>query len=449
MYLCEQSVAIDTKRKQEMLAMKKTSQVRFGSVRNILFVHYGDHWIRGSEVCLLNLITSLSNKFHPILWTNNDALHQRTIEENIQSHYEEFSVLFGWLSPKLDFSATWQLVRRACVFIREYDIQLIHVNSAAPNQWVVLAAYLMRIPLITQLHCHYSLRDRASLLLHLSPHIITVSKAVSHGMIQDGYPSSQLSVIYNGVVHHRHSASNLPLSVKEKLAIPQNDQVLISVGSLIDRKGFDRLIHALHALSNKAGDGPNVHLVIIGDGPCRKPLSSLVRRLKLDHLIHFVGEQSNVQHWLAGGCDAFISGARSEAFGLVLIEAAFAKLPIIAPNVGGIPEVIHDQQSGILYDSSQSEDVIANAISQVLQNKKYAKMLANNAFERANTHFSLEANTNAIESLYHSILSRPSTVHQSRATQLSGVISALYRPMRTFLISRFKHLATPKTEVVS
>ncbi|WP_221069618.1 glycosyltransferase [Vibrio alfacsensis] len=432
--------------------MKKTSQVRFGSVRNILFVHYGDQWIRGSEVCLLNLMTSLSNKFNPILWTNNDALHQRTIEENIQSHYEEFSVLFGWLSPKLDFSATWQLVRQACSFIREYDIQLIHVNSAAPNQWVVLAAYLMRVPLTTQLHCHYNLRDRAGLLLHLCPHIITVSKAVSLGMLQDGYPSSQLSVIYNGVAHHHHhhhSASSLPLSVKEKLAIPQCDQVLISVGSLIVRKGFDRLIHALHALSNKAGEGPNVHLVIIGDGPCRKPLSSLVRRLKLEHLIHFVGEQSNVQHWLAGGCDAFISGARSEAFGLVLIEAAFAKLPIIAPNVGGIPEVIHDQQSGILYDSSQSEDGIAHAISQVLQNKKYAKMLANNAFERANTHFSLEANTNAIESLYDSILSRRSAVHQSRVTQLSRVISALYRPVRTFLISRFKHLATPKTEVMS
>lgn len=115
--------------------------------------------------------------------------------------------------------------------------------------------------------------------------------------------------------------------------------------------------------------------------------------------IHFVGEQTNVANWLSGGVDAFISGARTEAFGLVLGEAALAGLPIIAPSTGGIPEFITHNDTGILYENSGVAPIV-HAIETLLDDQPLQKKLGTNAFNYVSTQLTIERNTQAIQSLY-------------------------------------------------
>lgn len=278
--------------------------------------------------------------------------------------------------------------------IEKHNIDLVHVNSGGPCQWMCLAARMNHIPLVTQLHCHYTLRDRFSLGLHLSPKLICVSKDVGREIIQDGYPEDQLYVVHNGV---SLLDSDTPIDIKAHLGIPPQAFTFLSVGSLIKRKGFDRLIRAMR-MHNYHHDNP--HLVIVGDGEERETLQQLASDLGIQDRVHFVGgEKSNAGAWMSGNADAFISGAYEEAFGLVLGEAALAQLPIVAPKTGGIPELFEHNHSALLYQNRGMASLL-NAIQQVMQDAALRNKLAENAYLHASQNLTTAASINAIERIY-------------------------------------------------
>ncbi|HDM8197663.1 TPA: glycosyltransferase [Vibrio harveyi] len=362
--------------------------------KRILYVHYGDNWIRGSEVVLLDLITNIDHdQYQPIVWSNCEPLIEKCQSLGIEAEHSNFSLVGGWNTPRWDISGWNDLIKQGTALIEKHNIDLVHVNSGGPCQWMCLAARMNHIPLVTQLHCHYTLRDRFSLGLHLSPKLICVSKDVGHEILKDGYPEEHLHVVHNGVSLESHDA---PINVKDRLGIPQQAFTFISVGSLIKRKGFDRLIQAMR-MHNYHQHNP--HLVIVGDGEERVALKQLAIDLGVEDRVHFVGEQHNAGDWMKGNVDAFISGAYEEAFGLVLGEAALAKLPIIAPKTGGIPELFEHNHSALLFANHGMASLL-NAIQQMIQDAPLRNKLAENAHQHADQHLTVSASVKAIEDIY-------------------------------------------------
>jgi glycosyltransferase involved in cell wall biosynthesis len=163
---------------------------------------------------------------------------------------------------------------------------------------------------------------------------------------------------------------------------------------------MDRVICAVAALRSSH---PDLHLLVIGEGPSRAALILLSQQLGIAEQVHFIGQQRMVQSWLRGGIELFVSGAREEAFGLVLAEAALAGIPVIAPKVGGIPEVLLHQDSALLYNSNQPEQM-AYQITRLLNDKTEANALAESALQRVRQHFSLTENTRQLTRLYNQLL---------------------------------------------
>ncbi|CAH0536151.1 glycosyltransferase family 4 protein [Vibrio marisflavi] len=392
--------------------------------QNVLLVHYGGNWIRGSERCLLDLVTSLDKtRFTPIIWTNSHCLHFELSKLGFHSKLNEFPILFGWTAPRWNISGWRALIRKARSYIRLHDIDLIHVNSAAPCQWMVPAAKKEGIPLVTQLHSDYPARDRLTLGLHHSPHIITVSKAISEHLLQDGYPSHNLSVVHNGVNISRLSDQK-PIDVKQHLGLSDDQFVFATVGSLIHRKGLDRVFSALkHVLVEK----PNTHLLVVGDGSLRNHLEHMTDYLRISRNVHFIGEQNNVFAWLKG-CDGYVSGARREAFGLVFVEAALAKLPIVAPIEGGITEILTHEKNAILYKNSGIRPIY-QAMERVLSERELSDEIAQNAQQHILDNYQISINTSKIERIYTSLLTNPSPVQSSWLRGLS--------PIKTYFVNRF------------
>ncbi|MFM2590008.1 glycosyltransferase [Vibrio sp. TBV020] len=392
--------------------------------KRILFVHYGDNWIRGSEKCLLDLIHYLDNRqYQPYVWTNNPALLNELDKSYVPGEASDFSLLLGWKAPKYDVTEWFRLFKKACAIIERRRIDLIHVNSAAPCQWMLAAARAKKIPLVTQLHSPYPARERLTTGLHLSPHIISVSRYVAQPLFQDGYPEDKLSVIHNGIDIEKLEAQSA-VNVKAELSLPNNSFVFATVGSLIKRKGVDRILTALRHVTLEY---PHVHLTVIGDGPLRAELELQSDYLHLSKHVHFVGEQHNVVGWLKG-CNAFVSGARSEAFGLVVAEAALAKLPIVAPFEGGIPEFIRHGKTGILYPNHKVAPM-ANAMRIAVANPNLCKRLGTQAYKYISLNHSLDNSCRKIEALYRTLLTQP----QSRNRSLVHTFS----PIKTFLANRF------------
>lgn len=391
--------------------------------KTILFVHYGDDWIRGSERCLLDLIRYVCRRnYRPIVWTNNRDLIKQLGVMGIDTQYNEFPLLLGWKAPRFDIATWFNLIEQGCNIIKQYQADLVHVNSAAPCQWMAASARITGTPLVTQLHCSYTIRDRLTLGIHASPNIISVSNHVAHSVLKDGYPKSQLHVIHNGI-DTKLLESQPCVNAKQQLGLDSESFLFATVGSLIRRKGVDRLIKALRHVTLEY---PHAHLLIIGDGPLRDRLETHVDYLHLNEHVHFVGEQDNVVGWLKG-CDAFVSGARSEAFGLVIAEASLAKIPVIAPQVGGIPEFVKHGETGVLYPNT-GPAIITKAMRIAIKKPKLCHQLAQNAYQHIVDHHDIDVSCHKIVKVYRAMLT-------GEGKTRVGLIRTLL-PLRTFVNKR-------------
>ncbi len=367
---------------------------------NILFVHYGDDWIRGSERCLLDLISHLDQAaFNPVVWCNSQVLANHFQDLGIKVIRNDFCILFGWKAPRFNLSAYHGQIKAGIKIVKEFNIDIIHANSGAPNQWLAPVSRITTTPLIAHLHSPYLFRDRMTLGIYQATKIVGVSKAVVHSFIDDGVSPDKISVIYNGIDCQR---LNKGKEVNSDLGdlIPTSEITLATVGSLIHRKGVDMILQALKYVLD---EGIRATLLIIGDGEERDALENLAAQLAISDRVIFLGERDDVQAILRNKADIFISAAREEAFGLVLAEAGLAKLPTIAPCTGGIPEVIENDQTGLLFPPGNI-DKLVNRIRYLYTNHNERGRLGKNAYACVRQRFSIQENVRQFENLYRKTL---------------------------------------------
>lgn len=149
----------------------------------------------------------------------------------------------------------------------------------------------------------------------------------------------------------------------------KNGFVVMTVARLEKVKGIEYLIRAIK----------NFQLLIIGEGSERKNLETLVKELNLQDKVKFLGEIPNqeVPQYLAKA-SCFVLPSLKEGFGIVILEAMAAGVPVIATNVGGIPDIVEHEHTGILVEKGNAEQ-IAEAIEKIYSNEALRETLIRNA----------------------------------------------------------------------
>jgi glycosyltransferase involved in cell wall biosynthesis len=204
--------------------------------------------------------------------------------------------------------------------------------------------------------------------------------------------------IYNGV----------PLPTDLAARPEAGEPVIGAVSRFSPEKGLDVLIEAFARLRRG-------RLVLIGDGDERPRLEALVEACGLADRVHFAG-------WLTGpwtaqwGLDALVVPSRSEGFGLAAVEAMLAGIPVVATNVGGLPELIEQERTGLLVPADDP-DALAGAIARVMDDPIGALRRADAARVDARSRFSPAAMAAAYEDLYEETArtrgtSRPAVTEQ-------------------------------------
>lgn len=368
----------------------------------ILFTHYGDNWIRGSERCLLDLISHLDKaKFKAILWCNQEVMVNEAKTLGIDVYRSDFPLLLGWQQPRFNISAFMGLITQALELIDKHNIKLMHANSAAPCQWLNIAAYRRDIPVVAHLHSNYQRRDRLTLGLYNAAMIVGVSQFVLKDLLLDNMPAARTCVIANGIDTDRLQQQPA-VNLRHLLNINEDDFILATVGSLIHRKGIDLIIAAMPQLLEQ---GIPAQLIIIGDGPEADNLAQQIDHLGLQNNVILLGERANVVGLLRG-VDLFVSAAREEAFGLVFAEASLAGIGIVAPDVGGIADVVIDGKTGLLI-APENINSLADSI-QTLYHKPALRMALGIAGQQhILAHFSIQKNCHNFEQLYKTIIHEP------------------------------------------
>lgn len=158
---------------------------------------------------------------------------------------------------------------------------------------------------------------------------------------------------------------------------PHQGFIIMTIARLEKVKGIEYLIRAF----TRPGllGRPGLTLLIIGDGSERKNLEDLAKKLELEEKVKFLGEIPNekVPEYLAMA-DCFVLPSLKEGFGIAVLEAMAAGLPVVASKVGGILDIVEDGKTGLLVEPGNPEE-IAQAINKIYQNSALREQLINNA----------------------------------------------------------------------
>jgi len=367
----------------------------------VLFVHFGDQWIRGSETLLLDLLGHLDPAvIRPIVWCNGNELAEVCRVAGYATHRTDFSFFFDGGSPRFSPNTYMALVREGIGLARQYGARVLHANSAAPTQWLVPVARRLRLPLLAHLHIDYRRRSRYAMLLHQADSIVGVSRQVIDDFMTDGTSPGRTRVIYNGIDFTRLTTP-VATDLRPGLGIPPGTVTVGAVGSLIRRKGHDILIRAIADLSDRGSP----HLLVASDGPERKNLEALSIELGTADRVHFLGYHDPIVD-LYRSVDIIALASRADAFGLVLAEAGFSSLPVVSTTVGGIPEVVLDGQTGVLVPP---DDVaaLAGSLSRLIDDPALRLELGQAGHRRAIDVFSAQRMAEEFEAEYQRLAALP------------------------------------------
>ena len=232
--------------------------------------------------------------------------------------------------------------------------------------------------------------------------VVTVCQAFARELDDiAGVPTEKLRVQHNSIRPAPPASIEDVDNLRERLTVSGDQQIILCIGRLSKEKAHADLIETFKNLSQTHQD-LNCQLLIVGDGPERESLSALAEASGFAERIVFTGQVTDVRPYYALA-DVFVLPSHSEGSPNVLLEAMAARLPVVATEVGGVPEIVDDQESALLVPAKQPL-TLATAIAQVLRNPDMGGKLADAAAARLATNHTAEAYFESIVSIYQSAI---------------------------------------------
>ncbi len=171
------------------------------------------------------------------------------------------------------------------------------------------------------------------------------------------------------------------------------------MGRLAPEKQYPLLLKSLSILKNQ---GIEFIAIIVGDGPDRRYLESLAKKMNLNDRIRFLGQRNDVIQLLEL-MDVFVFSSGGEAFSITLLEVMTKAKPVVAFDVEGVNEAVVSTETGFLVPFGAVEE-FANKVKLLLESPELALRMGKSGFERVNTEFDIRSNIKKLEALYESLL---------------------------------------------
>jgi glycosyltransferase involved in cell wall biosynthesis len=286
--------------------------------------------------------------------------------------------------------------------IKANDIDVVHCHHYSPYVYGLMAARLANVRLVFTEHGRLS--DAAPsrkrrlvnpLLSMLGGRVCAVSADLKRHMVAEGFPARRVEVVYNGIDAGHRPTSIERHGAREALGVPGGALVTGTVGRLDPVKNLAAMLRA-HALL--AERHPDSRAVIVGDGPERGALEALAAELGIADSVIFTGYRSDVRALMAA-FDVYVNTSTYEGVSLTILEAMATSLPVIATPVGGNPEVIIDQETGLLVPARAR--AIADAISLLWLDPRRRRLMGDAGRWRVIRHFSIARMVDDYASAYH------------------------------------------------
>lgn len=264
--------------------------------------------------------------------------------------------------------------------LRERAYDVVHAHEPLAGALIGVAARSSRGATRAIFHRHHVVTSGIQRWLSLaathSTHAtIAVSRAAARGAWRQDRRRREVHVVHNGVPAPRAPVPNE--SLRERLGCGEATPIILMVARLRPEKGHEILLQAFRLVSRSAR--PRPRLVLVGDGPMRDELTSLVRDGGYEG-VHLVGHQSDVTPWYRLGTLVVVPSLR-ESFGLAAAEAMANSRPVVGHAVEGLPEVVVSGETGMLVAPGGGAE-LATVILQLLSHPSRAEELGRAGYER-------------------------------------------------------------------
>lgn len=257
-------------------------------------------------------------------------------------------------------------------------------NNHLPIVLPLLAKILGVTRVYRMIHMDYMpiLSHRQKEIFKMYTKIIGVSKAATTSFLSSGYSGGNCCTHYLGVMGNRNKSVMLRKQFRSYFKIPPSSIVLGTLVFDSPIKGVDVLLEAFKEVCARHN---NVYLLIIGINPEESKLPELAKDIGVEKNIHWAGIQDD--GWeLLNAVEIYIQPSRSEALSLAIMEAIALELPVVASNVGGIPEIVENMKNGILVEP-ENPSALAKAIIKLIEKPELMKEFGENGKAKYITSF--------------------------------------------------------------
>ena len=338
--------------------------------------------IGGSERHLLTLLPALAERgFEPVLVGLDDP------EWDAADFYGALSVPSIRVPSPRDVDPL--LLAR---LVRSLRADVVHTHLVHADVYGGVAAKLRGEWLVSTKHNDDPFRTGPfryveRTVSRLADRVVTITDALHRFTVDEvGIPAAKVETIHYGL-------DDLPAPWGENPpdTVPDGARVLLAISRLTGQKGIDVAVRALDSLPD------DTVLVVLGEGPERDALESLARELGVDRRVFLLGRVPDVAAWLRRAT-LLVHPARWEGFGLGVLEAMLAGLPVVASNVSSLPELVVDGETGVLVRPDDPA-ALALGVARALDEPSFGAA----GRDRAHAEFSVARMADATAALYRSL----------------------------------------------
>ena len=365
----------------------------------------------GSGVVATELGIELAARGHEIHFiTSSQPFRLTGREANI--HFHEVSVstypLFEY--PPYDLA----LATRMAEVADFYSLDLLHVHYAIPHSVSALLARQMlatrgrTLPFITTLHgtditlvgLDHSYLPITKFGIEQSDGVTAISSHLRDRTREAFEITSEIEIIHNFVNCDFYIRKpELVAAMRPRFAAP-DEHLFVHLSNFRPVKRVRDVIEVFACVARALP----ARLMLIGDGPDRSTAEQLALHHKVQDRIYFIGKQDNVNELLPLA-DLMLMPSEMESFGLAALEAMACSVPTIGTRVGGVPELIHDQHNGLLFQVGDVDSMAAAAIA-LLRDEPRLKIMAAAARKTAQDRFCASRIIPQYESYYDRVIAR-------------------------------------------
>lgn len=293
--------------------------------------------------------------------------------------------------------------------VRSNKLDLMHVHYAIPHASAALLAKLIlkeegiNMPVMTTLHGtditlvgrEASYEQVVTWSINQSDAVTAVSQSLVNDTLKHFEIKRPIQMIPNFIDFERFNKK--PRKHFKDLIAPNKERIIVHTSNFRKVKRVEDVVRIFNIIQQKIP----AKLLLIGDGPERSNIEKTCRELNVCDKVTYLGKQEAIEEILSI-CDLFILPSESESFGLSALEAMACEVPVISTNVGGLPEVNLHGVTGFLSDIGHYEEMAANALS-LLQDDKMLLKFSKNALEQAKK-FDLNRVLDQYEALYEEMI---------------------------------------------